>query len=36
VTFTGNNVVDYSSGLQLAVTNNGTITIYVLIEEVPS
>ena len=36
VDFTGNNETDYSSGLDLDVTNNGTVVLVMLIEEVPS
>jgi hypothetical protein len=36
VGFTGENVCDYTTGLDLAVTNNGKVVLYILIEEVPS
>lgn len=36
VTFTGENVTDYNTGLDLAVTNNGTVKLYIMLEEVPS
>ena len=36
VTFTGENVTDYTAGLDLDVTNNGTVILYILIEEVPA
>lgn len=36
VGFTGNNETDYTSGLDLDVTNNGTVALIILIEEVPS